>query len=65
MIAQTSEFPTISTMTNMERTVVMAIVAESNMIDERQCRDLNKEKTKVHESLKISREELDGRPASE
>ena len=48
MIAQTRVFPTISTMTSMERTEVMAIVAGSNMIDERQCyfRDLNNNKKK-------------------
>ena len=34
MIAQTREFPTISTMTSMESTVVMAIEVDSDMMEE-------------------------------
>ena len=37
MIAQTREFPTISTIASMERTVVMATSVDWSMIEEYQC----------------------------
>ena len=55
MIAQTTEFPTISTMTSMKSAVVMAIAsADSDMIDERQYwfRDLHENKTSVRDANK-------------
>ena len=55
MIAQTTEFPTISTMTSMKSTVVMAIAAaDSDMIEERQYwfRDLLENKTSVRDANK-------------
>ena len=56
MIAQTSKFPTIATIASMESTVVMAMAADSDMLEERMLVrwSLDKNKTTVRQALIIA-----------